>query len=307
MQNTYLAAVSLGLGTVCVGGIYESIIGNILGLPSTMFPVLAMPLGHSNFSYPSASPDYATMTSDLPLVKYSNHTFEDALNSMLFAQSWSPQDLSTQELSQLLWAGYGYSNTTHRTTPSAYDVYPLKILVLNATGVYGFTPENHSVTKMYVGDTEIPLGDKRLDVANACNGQTLAANAPALFLVVFNSTLGGECDTTENHKYIEIDAGCVAQQLLLEASAWNLSGNIIGEGLQQDQNGTKIWNETGAQQVRDALGGLDSSLVPLYAVPIGASADRYLVARGTDDGIYCRQFNTTASSWGGFRKVARVH
>ena len=48
VQNTYLAALSLGLGTVCVGGVSEGAIANYLfEFPNNMFPVLAMPLGLS--------------------------------------------------------------------------------------------------------------------------------------------------------------------------------------------------------------------------------------------------------------------
>jgi hypothetical protein len=265
-QNVYLAAANLGIGTVSEGGIRPTQLRDALNLASTMTPMLLMPLGYPTSPYPSASPDYTRMNGNLPLVQNSSLSLADTLNNMLFTQAWSSQALSAQELSQLLWAGYGYSNTTHRTTPSAYDIYPLKILVLNATGVYQYTPENHSVT-------EILTGDKRLDLTNALGNQTWAANAPALFLIGFDSTLGGEGDSYD-HIYMNINAGAVVQNILLEASAWNLAGNTLNNGLEK-------WNDTGAQEIRNIL-HLPSTLIPMYSLPIGHRAGYDLNIRVRD-------------------------
>jgi hypothetical protein len=110
-------------------------------------------------------------------------------------------------------------------------------------------------------------GDKRFDIADACAGQVWAANAPAIFVIIYNSSYNN--GNTGNggtlpHEFIEVDAGAVIQQLFLEASAWNLSANIISEGLED-------WNGTGAEQLRSIL-GLPPSLIPLYIVPVGAQA-----------------------------------
>jgi hypothetical protein len=64
------------------------------------------------------------------------------------------------------------------------------------------------------------------------------------------------------HEFIEVDAGAVIQQLLLEASAWNLSANIVTDGLED-------WNGAGAEELRSIL-NLPTSLIPLYIVPIGS-------------------------------------
>ena len=51
-------------------------------------------------------------------------------------------------------------------------------------------------------------------------------------------------------------------QILLEASALDLQANILSDGLAD-------WNGAGAQQLRSIM-GLSSSIIPLYAVPVGA-------------------------------------
>jgi nitroreductase len=266
VQNVYLAAVSLGLGTTSVGNVDSVGLRYDLNLPSTMVPLLAMPLGYPASPYPPASPNYGLMTGNLPPVQYSQLSFMEALQAMRYTQAWSEQSLGLQELSQLLWAAYGYTNITyihepyHRTTPSAYGIYPLVVYVSNATGTYKYAAQNHSVQL-------VQAGDRRLDVANACGGQVWAANAPAIFLVAYNSTLDGDGGAVP-HQFVEIDAGCVVQQLLLEASARNLNANVVSNGLE-------AWNGTGAEQIRSIL-GLSSSVVPLYAVPVGHVVRVYL-------------------------------
>jgi predicted secreted protein with PEFG-CTERM motif len=267
VQNVYLGAASLDLGTCCVGLINSGGLRDDLTLPGTLTPLLVMPLGHPASPYPAASPNYDFMTGNLPAVQYSALSFEDAVRNMPFAQAWSAENLSLQELSQLVWAAYGYTNVTypthppfHRTTPSAHGIYPLIIYVSNATGIYRYSPENHSVT-------EILHDDKRLDIANACSGQVWAADAPTTFLIVYNSLYnnGNTGDGgTLPHEFIEVDAGAVIQQIFLEASAWNLSANIVSQGLEE-------WNGTGAEELRNIL-GLSSSLIPLYTIPVGVRA-----------------------------------
>jgi hypothetical protein len=265
-QNMYLAAASLGIGTVSVGGIREDEIRDALHLPSTMQTLLAMPVSYPIDPYIPASPDYTRMNGNLPLVLNSNLSLADALNNLFFTQTWSPQELSSQELSQLLWAAYGYSsNLPHRTTPSAFSIYPLIIVASNATGVYQYTPDSHSIK-------EIVTGDKRFDLANAFGGETWAANASTLFLILCNSTLGG--DDSIDHRYMNINAGAVVQDILLEASAWNLSGNTLSKGLED-------WNGTGAQEIRNIL-SLPSTIIPMYSVPIGHKAGYNLNIRVRD-------------------------
>jgi len=279
VQNMYLAAASLNLGTCCVGSIHSEELGNDLKLPSTLIPLLVMPLGYPENPYPPASPNYDHMTGNLPPVQYSSLSFEDAIRNILFAQEWAARDLSLQELSQLLWAAYGYTNLTnwgsdrlyHKTTPGIH--YELIIYVSNATGIYKYLSEvlpdhtpRHSIT-------EILHGDKRFDIADACAGQVWAADAPAIFLIAFNSSYndGNTGDTMGQaipHCFMEVSAGAVIQEFFLEASAWNLSANVVSES-------PEGWNGTGAQELRSIL-GLPPSVIPLYIVPVGArSGARY--------------------------------
>jgi len=262
VQNVYLSAASLSLGTCCVGGVDSAGLSVDLQLPSAMVPLLVMPLGYPLDPYPPASPNFGLMTGNLPSVQYSTSSFEDTLANMTLAQKWSAEYLPLVELSQLLWAAYGYTNVTsgssyHRTTPSSWDFYPLIIFVSNATGVYQYLPGNHSVS-------EVMQGDRRSEIANVTAGQAWVGGAPAVFLVVYDSSYNGGSTGDGgaiSHEFVEVDAGAVIQQVLLEASARNLAANIVSDGLED-------WNGTGAGQLRSVL-GLPSALIPLYVMPVG--------------------------------------
>lgn len=124
VQNFYLAAVNSAIGTCCAQTFDSDGLRSDLKLPSTMVPLLIMPTGFPTSPYPAAAPDYSRMTGNLPSVQNSEKSFADALSDMNYAQTWSTQVVSLQELSQLLWAAYGYASTGHRTTPSWGGWYP---------------------------------------------------------------------------------------------------------------------------------------------------------------------------------------
>ena len=268
VQNVYLTAAYLDLGTCCVGGISSSGLRDDLHLSSDLIPLLVMPFGYPVDPYPPSSPDYDIMTGNLPPVEYSQLSYEESLQNIELTQNWSNDNLSLQELSQLLWAAYGYTNTSHRTTPDSYGIYSLNVFVSNSSGIYQYLPPNHSVHKTQ--DT-----DRRFDIASACSNQLWAANAPSIFLITYNSSYnnGNTGDGgTLPHEFMEVNSGAVIQQLILESSAWNLSANLISDGLE-------TWNGTGAQDLRTIL-NLPPSQIPLYVLPIGhkTTADQHDVA-----------------------------
>ncbi len=251
VQNMYLAAISLNLGTHCIALIDANGLRSDLKLPTTMTPFIIMPIGYPASGYGTVSPDTGRMTGNLPRTQLSQTAFADAINQLLYAQVWSQDSLSLQEQSQLLWAGYGYSSTGHRTVPSAGSVYPIRIWVLNSTGAFEYSPETHSVAAKL-------QGDKRTEVAAVFGSQSWASNAATIFLVVYDSNKAGNYGHTE---WFELEAGLVTQNILLEATAYNLSGNIVSQGLEN-------WNGAGAASIRNVL-GMSSSLVPLCAIPVG--------------------------------------
>jgi nitroreductase len=85
-QNVHLAASSLGLGICIVATINSGGLRSVLQLPSTITPLLVMPLSYPTNQYPVATPKYDIMTGNLPSVQYSVLSFEDAVKNIVFAQ-----------------------------------------------------------------------------------------------------------------------------------------------------------------------------------------------------------------------------
>jgi hypothetical protein len=135
----------------------------------------------------------------------------------------------------------------HYTLPSAIDIYPFKIFAANQSGVYQYTPSNHSLTQMVQGDV---LGDIR--DALAVNNITVAS-APWMIIPCLDTTLGKS--TYEVFWYYEV--GAITHNVFLEAAALNLSANVV----------MGISDVTG---LRAALGiSSQTNLVPWAVIPVG--------------------------------------
>lgn len=220
IQNIYLEANSLGLGTVCVGGVDKEAVHNDLNLPANEYVLYNMPLGHPemwafyNFTYV-----HPTLSNLLP-VKQSSVFLEYALKERRSSHDWSETPLTPQEVSQVLWAAYGRSylkdmrtsfwsfQYQHRVVPSAHGHYSFIILMANSTGVYYYDPWKHyTVLKIE--------GDKRVELAKA-TGENWVASAPMLLTLVWNST------KEERGDYAYTEAGLITQNVHLESVAWGL-------------------------------------------------------------------------------------
>jgi nitroreductase len=257
IQNIYLMANALNLGTVCEGGTWldRTSIHQGLGLPENEQVLYKMPLGYPlppYVNYTNLIPTTRPSSQQLPEIQDSSVSFEDALNLISSSHEWNGNPITQQELSQVLWASYGYSyfedNSTsppirHRTVPSADAYYPMKIYAANSTGVYKYIPENHTLTT-------IVTGDRRSSIALA-SGNTWASSAPLIIAVVWDDTKILTVDTT----YVE--NGLIAQNVYLESAAW---------GLITDR-GTADNNETAMKEALGLIG--ETHLHPASFITVG--------------------------------------
>lgn len=161
-----------------------------------------------------------------------------------------PLDLGL--VGQLLWAAQGItSDDGLRTAPSAGARYPVEAYAVVAQGVFHYRPAGHSLLR-------ISSGDRRAALAAAALGQPFLASAPLTLALacVFSRTLGryGEA---RGMRYVAMDVGHAAQNVLLQAVALNLVSVPVG-----------AFDDEG---VRQAL-GLPAEHVPLCLLPVGHPA-----------------------------------
>jgi SagB-type dehydrogenase family enzyme len=127
------------------------------------------------------------------------------------------------ELGQLLWAAQGItSDRGLRTAPSAGALYPLELYAAVPEGVFRYEPHEHQLVS-------ISSQDLREGLKNAALGQEPVGQAPAVFILtaVYQRT-AVKYGTERGPRYVHLEAGHAAQNLLLEAVALGLGAVPIG-------------------------------------------------------------------------------
>jgi len=174
---------------------------------------------------------------------------EEAIASRRSVREFKDEPLTEKQLSQLLWAAQG---TTHddglRTAPSAGALYPLEIYIVTSEGVHHYESAPHRLTLARTGDPRPAMCRGALD-------QDSIRKAPAVFVIaaVYARTVK-EYDEEWSRRYVDMEAGHAAQNLLLQAVAQGLGGVPIG-AFHEDR-------------VHRAL-GLPEHEEPVYLIPVG--------------------------------------
>jgi SagB-type dehydrogenase family enzyme len=156
---------------------------------------------------------------------------ERAIKERRTIRDFRPDSLSIAQLSQLLWAAQGTTDTRRglRAAPSAGTLYPLDLYVVVgkggvealAAGVYRYRPANHSLEL-------VGTGDRRKDVAHAALTQMWIATAPAIFVITAQYERITSKYGERGVRYTHIEVGHVGQNIFLQAEALKLGAGIVG-------------------------------------------------------------------------------
>jgi len=186
----------------------------------------------------------------LPAPSYKGKlSLEETLAQRRSIREFFPNELSQQQLSQLLWAAQGITQPKwgFRTAPSAGAIYPLQLYVVKKDGVWKYDPKNHSLTKTLDED-------KRPSLCRASLGQKCIETAPVSVIVT------GDFEKTEvkygqrAFQYVHNEAGHAAENLLLQAVALDLGAVVIGA----------FWDNVAARTL-----DLPYEHIPIYIIPVG--------------------------------------
>lgn len=145
-------------------------------------------------------------------------TLQQALRQRRSVRKFADTKLSAEQLLALAWSAQGVTDSAgHRTAPSAGATYPLELYVVSAEGVDHYRPDKNAFDRVGQGDLRAQLS------AQAC-----VKSAPATF--VFAGVMER---TTRKYgpraqRYVYMEAGHAAQNLLLQAVALNLGGVPVG-------------------------------------------------------------------------------
>jgi len=175
--------------------------------------------------------------------------FESVLYHRRSERTFGKQELSTEQISQLLWACQGITENTwrFRTAPSSGATYPLEVYVCKKDGVYHYLPESHSLE-------QTKKVDVRPALVRASLGQAFVGEAPAVFVIAADFDRTREKYGNRAERYVPMEAGHAAQNLLLQAVALGLVGCPVGA----------FWDDALVRSLE-----LPFQHEPLYMIPIG--------------------------------------
>ncbi len=148
---------------------------------------------------------------------------DDALARRRSVRSFSSQEISTAELGQLCWAAQGITERdgSGRAAPSAGALYPLELYVVLPAGLFHYEPREHRMRQLDAVDHRAALARAALDQDAVSN-----AGADLVLTAVVARTRAKYGDRTE--RFVAMEAGHAAQNVLLEATAMGLGAVPIG-------------------------------------------------------------------------------
>lgn len=175
-------------------------------------------------------------------------TLEELLAERRSHRAFTNAPLTPAEVGQLAWAAQGVTDEAgYRTAPSAGALYPLELYVGTPAGVYRYDPHDHRLV-LHVE------GDPRPALQRASLGQEAIGLAPAVFIIaaVYERTeVKYGARTT---RYVHMEAGHAAQNILLQAVALDLGAVPIG-AFDDDRLAAAL--------------SLPNDEKPLYLIPVG--------------------------------------
>jgi SagB-type dehydrogenase family enzyme len=162
----------------------------------------------------------------------------------------TPLDLAV--VGRLLWAAQGHTQDggAGRAAPSAGGTYPLEVYAATADGLLRYVPDGHRAQWMTGEDLRPALHRAALE-------QTWVLEAPAVFVITAVPERTAERYGDRAERYVALEAGHAAQNLLLQATALGLGAVPVGA--------------FGDDEVAGSLGLADGEH-PIYLIPVGHPA-----------------------------------
>ncbi|UCF10619.1 MAG: SagB/ThcOx family dehydrogenase [Candidatus Bipolaricaulota bacterium] len=185
------------------------------------------------FRQRSAAPGEAITLPDPRAVPQAELTVTAAITRRESLRDYSPEPLSLEELSYLLWATQGLrgeipGKATLRTVPSAGARHPLETFVLAhrvcelPPGLYPYLPLDHALGAAVGG------ADAIREVAAACLGQAIVPASAATFLWTAVPYRSAWRYSERAYRYLFLDAGHACQNLYLAAESIGAGACAIG-------------------------------------------------------------------------------
>ena len=176
-------------------------------------------------------------------------SLEQSLALRRSVREFAPRPLTWDELGQLAWACQGRTDPRgFRTAPSAGALYPLELYLATEEALFQYLPDSHALERRAEGDLRPALCEAAL-------GQEPVGSAPAVFILAgVQERTAAKYGSQRSPRYVHMEAGHAAQNLLLQAVALDLGAVPVGAF--DDDRVAKVL-------------GLSRLERPLYLLPVG--------------------------------------
>ncbi len=147
----------------------------------------------------------------------------EALQRRRSVREFSGKPLSLEQVSQLCWAAQGVTDEPqgYRTAPSAGALFPVHVYVVDPKGVYRYEPAGHVLRPALTGDVRGKLRAATLD-------QPCVGEAPLCLVLTIDVARTATKYGRRAERYCLLEAGHIAQNVLLQATALGLAGVPVG-------------------------------------------------------------------------------
>ena len=199
---------------------------------------------------PLATPGPGLVALPVPVVRGAI-SLEETLVRRRTVRDLATRELTPDQLGQLLWAAQGLTGDEgRRTAPSAGGMHPLEVYAATHAGLFHYEPAEHALR---------PLGkvDLRAQLRAAAFDQAAVGDA-ALVIVLTGVVARTQVKYGERaERYVLLEAGHAAQNVLLEAVALGLAALPVGSF----DDGRVL-----------AVLGASAAETPLYLLPVAHPA-----------------------------------
>jgi len=150
-------------------------------------------------------------------------SLEEAIARRRSVRTFTDQKLSFVSIGQLAWAGQGITDKQRgfRTAPSAGAIYPITLYFATGEGLFVYKPEEHTLEAT-------TNQDLRPALARAASNQEAVAQAACNVIVTGSVRKVAAKYRHSAERFMLLEAGHVAQNILLEAVSLGLGAVPIG-------------------------------------------------------------------------------
>lgn len=213
-----------------------------------IFMACLLLLSHSSLARVNRKPHLTIIQLAEPKTQ-GTEPFEQVLGRRKSIREFSSEPLSNAQISQLVWAGQGIVDKEkgYRTAPSTGDIYPINLYVSTKDGSFLYEPQTHSLRQLSDKDVSLRLSKAALK-------ERAVADAPCSIVIAGSAKKISTKYGSKAKKFMYLEAGHIAQNILLQATSMNLGSIPISAF--DTRNAAKLCK-------------IPTNFEPLYIISIG--------------------------------------